>query len=99
VKKHDLLNQIARDLGDWRHAPVAPLNTHEAYSFSAHVSADGAFSPHAPLASLPCRMFRVYGPHRFLRVHYEESLPKHTRLGTRGEIGACLFVMTRSWQV
>jgi hypothetical protein len=21
-------------------------------------------------------MFRVYGPHRFLRVHYDDSLPK-----------------------
>lgn len=70
---------VGQDLGDDK--PVEPLKMHEAYSFSARVSSDGQFAPDGPLASLPCRMYRVYGPHRFMRVHYEEPLPKHVRLG------------------
>lgn len=80
AKKHELMNMIAQDLGDHTSPVAQPLKVHEAYSFSASVTADGTFRADPPLASLPCRMFRVYGPHRFLRVHYVD-IPKHSRLG------------------
>lgn len=94
VKKHVIMDRIAADLCDPTHAGTPPLQPHEAYSFSARVTGNGAFAPEAPVASLPCRMFRVYGPHRFLRVHYED-IPKVGQRGRGGGGAAAAQLLVR----
>ena len=82
LRKHDVLARIARDLplASASQDAVPALPPGHVHAFRAKVDSAGNFFPQAPFASLSNRMFRVYGPHRFLRVHYDDPLPKHLRL-------------------
>jgi hypothetical protein len=78
-RKSEALARLARAL---RTPAPEPLRRGQVHAFAARVDTAGTFFPLPPLASLSNRMFRVYGPHRFLRVHYADPLPKHLRLQT-----------------
>ena len=80
TSKGDILSQIEQDLQESGLSGPPPLKKGEVYAFSAHVDSSGQFTPSIPLIAQSNRMFRVYGPHRFLRVHYDLPLPKHLRL-------------------
>ncbi len=71
---------------------VSPLPRGHVHAFAARVDSAGGFFPLPPIAALSNRMFRVYGPHRFLRVHYDDPLPKHLRL-------QALNVCGRRWEL
>ncbi len=79
-RKADSLARIARDFPLENDAGADPLDKGHVHAFAARVDTNGGFLPLPPFASLSNRMFRVYGPHRFLRVHYADPLPKHLRL-------------------
>jgi hypothetical protein len=79
-RKADSLARIARDFPLEHDGGAEPLQKGHVHAFAARVDAQGEFFPMAPVASLSNRMFRVYGPHRFLRVHYADPLPKRLRL-------------------
>jgi hypothetical protein len=79
-RKSEVLSRIAADLPLDRENHPDLLQKGQVHAFSARVDVAGRFFPFPPFASLSNRMFRVYGPHRFLRVHYEDPLPKHLRL-------------------
>jgi RNA dependent RNA polymerase len=80
TNKEDILSQIERDLQDSELCGPPALKKGEVYSFSASVDSGGRFTPRGPIVSHSNRMFRVYGPHRFLRVKYDNPLPKRLRL-------------------
>lgn len=80
LKKNDVLSLIDLHLPISSSSSSSSSSPGHVHAFSAHVQSDGSFLPDAPTLQPSCRMFRVYGPHRFLRVHYHSPLPRHLRL-------------------